>query len=125
NQKDHWKISTNIKLDGYWDLQQWSVDHIPELWAEMWDFAGMISSKKFDKVIDLNTPLEKFPVWFTGAKLNLAENLLKYRDDKIAFIATGEGRCTKKITFSEVYKEAELYAAAFRKFGLKKGDVVT
>ncbi|GFW74740.1 acetoacetyl-CoA synthetase [Trichonephila clavipes] len=69
--------------------------------------------------------MENFPAWFTGAKLNLAENILKYSDDKIALIATGESGRTEKITFAEVYKEAELYAAALRKFGLKKGDVVT
>ncbi|GFW74737.1 acetoacetyl-CoA synthetase [Trichonephila clavipes] len=40
----------NIKLDGFWDLHQWSLDHLPEFWVEMWDFSGIIYSKKFDKV---------------------------------------------------------------------------
>ncbi|GFS35433.1 acetoacetyl-CoA synthetase [Nephila pilipes] len=115
----------NIKFDNFWDLHQWSIDYIPEFWAELWEFSGIIYSKKFDKVIDLSIPLENRPEWFTGAKLNLAENLLKFRDDRIALIATGEHGCVEKISYAELYKEAELYAAAFRKFGLKKGDVVT
>ncbi|GIY64185.1 acetoacetyl-CoA synthetase [Caerostris extrusa] len=114
----------NIKIDSYWDLYDWSIDHIEELWAEIWDFSGIICSKKFDKVVDLSVPLENTPLWFEGAKLNLAENLLKYRDDKVALILAGEGRETEKLTFSQLYKEAELYAAALRKFGLQKGDVV-
>ncbi|GIY45099.1 acetoacetyl-CoA synthetase [Caerostris darwini] len=114
----------NIKIDSYWDLYDWSLDHIEELWAEIWDFSGIICSRRFDKVVDLSVPLENTPLWFEGAKLNLAENLLKYRDDKVALILAGEGRQTEKLTFFQLHKEAELYAAALRKFGLKKGDVV-
>ncbi|XP_055952911.1 acetoacetyl-CoA synthetase-like [Argiope bruennichi] len=114
----------NVKLENYWDLHEWSINHIPELWAEMWDFAGVICSKKYEKIIDLNLPLESSPEWFQGAKVNVAENYLKYRDDHIALILTGEGRESETVTYAQLYKEAELYAAAFRKSGLKKGDVV-
>ncbi|GBO05849.1 Acetoacetyl-CoA synthetase [Araneus ventricosus] len=114
----------NVQAENYWDLYDWSVDHIPELWAEIWDYSGIIYSKPYDKVVDLSAPLEKLPRWFEGAKLNLAENLLKYRDDRVALIIAGEDRETEKMTFFQVYKEVELYAAAFRKFGLKKGDHV-
>ncbi|GFS91593.1 hypothetical protein NPIL_142201, partial [Nephila pilipes] len=31
---------------------------------------------------------------------------------------------TEVITFAQMFEEARLYAAAFRKFGLKKGDIV-
>ncbi|GBN25528.1 Acetoacetyl-CoA synthetase [Araneus ventricosus] len=116
--------AVNNKSRNYWDLYDWSVDHIPELWAEIWDYSGIIYSKPYDKVVDLSAPLEKLPRWFEGAKLNLAENLLKYRDDRVALIIAGEDRETEKMTFFQVYKEVELYAAAFRKFGLKKGDHV-
>ncbi|GFT15436.1 acetoacetyl-CoA synthetase [Trichonephila clavipes] len=64
------------------------------------------------------------PKWFEGAKLNFAENLLKYRDDRLALIVDGEATEEKTYTFSEMYEETRLYAAAFRKFGLKKGDIV-
>ncbi|GFT15409.1 acetoacetyl-CoA synthetase [Trichonephila clavipes] len=64
------------------------------------------------------------PKWFEGAKLNFAENLLKYRDDRLALIVDGEATELKTYTFSQMYEETRLYAAAFRKFGLKKGDIV-
>ncbi|GBN79003.1 Acetoacetyl-CoA synthetase [Araneus ventricosus] len=114
----------NVQTENYWDLYDWSLDHIPELWAEIWDYSGIIYSKPYDKVVDLSAPLEKLPRWFEGAKLNLAENLLKYRDDRVALIIAGEDRETEKMTFFQLYKEVELYAAAFRKFGLKKEDHV-
>ncbi|GBN44051.1 Acetoacetyl-CoA synthetase [Araneus ventricosus] len=114
----------NVNLDNHWDLHKWSIDHIPELWAELWDYAGVICSKKFDKVVDLSIPLEESPAWFEGATANLAENLLKYRDDKIALVLAGEDKETEYLTHAQLYEESKLYAAAFRKFGLKKGDVV-
>ncbi|XP_055952706.1 acetoacetyl-CoA synthetase-like [Argiope bruennichi] len=118
------KEKYHVKIDNYWEFHQWSINHIQELWAELWDYSGIIYSKKFNKVVDLNIPLEDSPSWFEGAAANLAENLLKYRDDKIAFVLAGEDKETEHLTRAQLYEESKLYAAAFRKFGLKKGDVV-
>jgi len=81
------KYGQNIK-DGK-DLYRWSVEAIPDFWAAMWDFAGIVASKKYDAVVeDLNV----FPgtKWFPGAKMNFAENLLKFKDNRPAFIFQGE-----------------------------------
>ncbi|MFX0137802.1 MAG: acetyl-coenzyme A synthetase N-terminal domain-containing protein, partial [Candidatus Hodarchaeota archaeon] len=66
------------------ELYRWSVDKIPDFWAAMWDFGGIIASKKYDKVVD---DLSVFPgtKWFVGSRLNFAENLLKFKDDQLAF----------------------------------------
>ncbi|PRD26692.1 UNVERIFIED_CONTAM: Acetoacetyl-CoA synthetase [Trichonephila clavipes] len=112
------------KIDNYLELHKWTVENLAEFWAELWDFVGIISSKKFDQVIDLTIPMYKCPEWFKGARLNFAENLLRYRDERIAIISEGEDKEAKHFTFAEMFKEARLYSAAFRKFGIKKGDVV-
>jgi acetoacetyl-CoA synthetase len=50
----------------------------------------MVSSKKADQVLDNNVPMDAIPEWFSGARLNFAENLLWCRDNnKTAIIATG------------------------------------
>ncbi|GIY36260.1 acetoacetyl-CoA synthetase [Caerostris darwini] len=113
----------NAKLDGYEDFHKWSIGNFSDFWAEMWDFIGIISSERFHTVIDLDVPMHKAR-WYEGAKLNFAENLLKYRDDRIAMVQDGEDSIPKTVTFAEMYENSKLYAAAFRKFGLKKGDVV-
>ncbi|GFU34147.1 acetoacetyl-CoA synthetase [Nephila pilipes] len=113
-----------VKLGDYEDLYKWSIENICEFWAEIWDFLGVIFSKRFNKVVDLHIPMNEFPKWFEGAELNYAENLLKYRDDRIALLVDGEESDTKTYTFAQMYEETRLYAAAFRKFGLKKGDIV-
>ncbi|XP_035221467.1 acetoacetyl-CoA synthetase-like [Stegodyphus dumicola] len=113
----------NVTLNDYWDLHKWSIENLEEFWAEIWHFSNIICSKSFDKVIDLSIPMENSPRWFEGAKLNYAENLMKYRDDHVALISTGEESEVTETTYAEMYEEATLYAAALRKFGLKKGDI--
>ncbi|GFQ65930.1 acetoacetyl-CoA synthetase [Trichonephila clavata] len=113
-----------VKFGGYGDFHKWSVENLCEFWEELWDFLEVISSRRFDKVVDLNISMSDSPKWFEGARLNYAENLLKYRDDRLALIVDGEATEVKTYTFAEMYEETRLYAAAFRKFGLKKGDIV-
>ncbi|XP_042913408.1 acetoacetyl-CoA synthetase-like, partial [Parasteatoda tepidariorum] len=74
------------KFEGYKDFHKWTVEYLEEFWTEMWEFTGVIASKKYDKVIDLSVPMNEPPEWFSGSRLNIAENLLKYRDDHVALI---------------------------------------
>ncbi|XP_054707680.1 acetoacetyl-CoA synthetase-like [Uloborus diversus] len=111
-----------IKFNDYWTFHKWSVDHLPEFWAEIWDAIGIVHSNPFDQVIDLSIPLEQCPEWFRGAKLNFAENLLRFRDNHPAIISAGEDKETETVTYAEMYEEVQLYAAALKKCELKKGD---
>jgi acetoacetyl-CoA synthetase len=72
-----------LDLNDYPGLYQWSVDHIADFWAAWWEYAGFIASVPYEEVID---DVTKMPgaSWFTGARLNFAENLLRYRDDRTA-----------------------------------------
>ncbi|GFT97653.1 acetoacetyl-CoA synthetase [Trichonephila clavipes] len=62
--------------------------------------------------------------WFKGAAFNYAENILKIRDDREAILYLDEEGNFEKVTFAEMFQEVKLYAAAFRKHGLQKGDMV-
>ncbi len=105
------------------ELYKWSVEQIPDFWAAMWDFAGIIASKKYEKVVeDLNI----FPgtKWFPGARLNFAENLLKYKDDQLAFIFQGETKVFKQTTFKGLNKTVARMAKSLKDIGVKVGDRV-
>lgn len=39
--------------------------------------------------------MEDIPEWFRGARLNFAENLLRYDDDKVALYTTGKKSINK------------------------------
>ena len=111
------------KFKTYDDLYQWSIDSIPDFWAAVWDFCEIKASKKYDQVVD---DLKKFPgaSWFVGAKLNFAENLLRYRDDRLAFIFRGETKKSAKMTYVELYSRVARLAASLREVGIRPGDRV-
>ena len=110
-------------FDNYDGLYQWSVDHIPEFWKEMWDFAAIKASKPYDKVIDDATKMPGAR-WFDGASLNFAENLLRYRDDRPALVFRGEDRVRRTFTYAQLYDEVARVAKALKNAGVKVGDRV-
>ncbi|MDI6725788.1 MAG: acetoacetate--CoA ligase [Smithellaceae bacterium] len=107
----------------YEELFRWSVDNIPDLWAAVWDFVGIKAQRGFDRVVE---DLDKLPgaKWFPGARLNFAENLLRYRDDRIALIFRGEDQAARKMTYAELYREVAQVADSLKSMGIKPGDRV-
>jgi len=107
----------------YEGLYQWSIDNIPDFWQSMWDFARTKASRTYDQVID---DLSKMPgaKWFSGARLNFAENLLRYRDDPVALVFRGEDQKEAKMTYAELYDEVARVAEALRAIGVRPGDRV-
>ena len=107
----------------YESLYRWSINNIPDFWASFWEFAGIKASKSYDQVID---DLGKMPgaEWFTGSRLNFAENLLRYRDDEPALVFKGEGRDVERITYGELYDEVALVARSLRDAGVQAEDRV-
>jgi acetoacetyl-CoA synthetase len=107
----------------YDPLYRWSIENIPEFWTLMWEFAEIRASKQYDQVID---DVNKMPgaKWFSGARLNFAENLLRYQDDHVALIFKGEDQPSIKMTYAELYDEVARVAKSLRKAGLKPGDRV-
>ena len=110
-------------FNSYDGLYQWSVDHIPEFWKEMWDFAAIKTSVPYDRVID---DAGKMPGarWFDGARLNFAENLLRYRDDRLALIFRGEDQVRRTFTYAQLYDEVARVAMALKDAGVVAGDRV-
>ena len=107
----------------YDPLYEWSIENIRDFWASMWDFAEIIASRPYDQVID---DPGKMPgaAWFSGARLNFAENLLRYRDEKTALIFKGEAQDSIRMTYSELYDEVARVAKSLKEMGVKAGDRV-
>jgi acetoacetyl-CoA synthetase len=107
----------------YDELYQWSIEESAAFWAALWQYGEVIHSQPYDEVVD---DLHKMPGarWFEGARLNFAENLLRYRDDHIALSFKGEGRPTVSITYAELNDQVGRLARSLRDMGLKLGDRV-
>jgi acetoacetyl-CoA synthetase len=108
----------------YAELYKWSIENIPDFWADMWEEAEIIASKGYDTVIDDITRMPGAR-WFSGAKLNFAQNLLRYRDNHTAIIFKGEAMDdVERITYAELYEKVSGLAKAMRDDGIAAGDKV-
>lgn len=114
---------SKLNLTGYFDLYEWSVNNIPEFWAKVWNFLEIKASKKYERIVD---DIDRFPgaTWFPGARLNFAENLLRYRDEKVAVVFKGETRPSVRMTYKELYRGVARLAGALRGHGVGSEDRV-
>jgi len=111
------------KIETYAELYDWSIHEIADFWATMWEFADIKHSRTYDAIVD---DINKFPgaKWFPGARLNFAENLLRHRDDRIAFVFRGETQKSGKMTYAELYDTVARLAKSLRELGVTSGDRV-
>jgi acetoacetyl-CoA synthetase len=104
-------------------LYQWSIENIADFWENFWEFADIIASKPYEQAID---DVAKMPGarWFSGARLNFAQNLLRFRDDQVALIFKGEGQQSTRMTYAELYDEVARLAKSLKSAGVQAGDRV-
>ncbi|HEY3247250.1 MAG TPA: acetoacetate--CoA ligase [bacterium] len=112
-----------LGINSYPGLWQWSVDRIPDFWAALWEFAAIRASAPYTEVVD---DLTKFPGarWFAGARLNFAENLLRYVDARPALVFRGESSRSATLTYAELRDVVARAASALRGAGVRPGDRV-
>ncbi|WP_193165221.1 acetoacetate--CoA ligase [Microbulbifer hainanensis] len=111
-----------LNLADYSALYQWSVDQREDFWRTLWDFGEVIASGRGDKVLGSDTM--PGAEWFPEAKLNFAENLLRYRDDKPALVERLENGRRRELSYAELYQRVERLAAALADQGVGQGDRV-
>ena len=107
----------------YWELYEWSINEPEYFWEDVWDFVGIIYSRKYEKILE---DPKKFPgtKWFIGAKLNFAQNLMKFRDDKKAIIFRGEPGSGKyeEISYNLLYRKVYSLYHYLSEIGFSSND---
>lgn len=68
--------------------------------------------------------LKEIPIWFPGARLNYAENLLSRNDDSIACTASSELGQVSHCSYRELHERVRVMASALRSSGVNVGDRV-
>ncbi len=113
----------DLNIKDYDGLHKWSVDYISDFWKAIWNYGEIIYSHKYTSIVN---DLNKMPgaKWFINSKLNFAENLLRFQDDKIAIYYVNEKEKILSITYKELFIQVERLAHSLRKLGVKKGDRV-
>ena len=107
----------------YRSLHDWSIRNRGDFWEAVWQDADIIGERGH------GPPLvdgAKFPgsAWFPGARLNFAENLLRYRDDAVAIVAVLENGDRRTLTYRELAAQTAAFAQELRGLGVVPGDRV-
>ena len=81
----------------YFDLYDWSIQEIAAFQEAVWEYFKVIHSQGCTEAAK---DLDKMPgtKWFVGARLNFAENLLRFRDDRTAIVFKPEVGETRSLT---------------------------
>lgn len=117
----------NVTLQEYEDLRLWSIAKIGKFWEEVWHFTGVRASCSFTNAIDENAAMFPRPMFFKGARLNFAQNLLYPRcspdENSIAVISAGEDS-RENVTWKQLRERVGRCSAALRALGVQEGDRV-
>lgn len=115
--------SHSLSLSSYSTLHQWSVTHSENFWEDLWDYCQVIGSKGGQPYL---VDGDKMPgaQWFPSAKLNFAENLLRFRDDRTALVFRNESNTRIEISYAELYARVAQFASGLKALNVKKGDVI-
>jgi acetoacetyl-CoA synthetase len=112
-----------LDLNSYPDFYRWSVDFPEEFWSDVWDFCGVVASRKGGTVL---VDGDKMPGarWFPEARLNFAENLMRRGDRGDAFVFWDESGPRRRMSYADLYTEVSRAAQALGALGLRAGDRV-
>jgi acetoacetyl-CoA synthetase len=113
-----------LTLKDYPSLYAWSVENIPAFWDTLWQFFDIIVSQPHTTPVK---DFDKFPgaIWFPGAKLNYAENMLRYSKlEGPAIMFRGENETRSELSHKQLYDDVVRLATAFRADGIKPGDTI-
>jgi acetyl-CoA synthetase len=83
--------------------------------------------RPWGKTLEWKLPYAK---WFVGGKLNVSDNCLDRhvegpRRNKAALVWEGEPGDSRVLTYWDLYREVNRFAAALSRHGVKRGDTVT
>ena len=112
-----------VSLPDYAALYRWSIENPEAFWQEVWDFGGVIATRRGERVI---ADADKMPGarFFPEAQLNYAENLLRRNDDSDALVFWGEDKVKRRLSWRELHALVSRTQQALAAAGVKQGDRV-
>jgi acetoacetyl-CoA synthetase len=103
-------------------LHRWSIDDPDTFWPAVWRFTGIVGEMG-ERVLEHagRMPGARF---FPGARLNAAENLLRWRGPEPAIVFRGEGGQRAVMSRDALAAASAAFAGALRAAGIVAGDRV-
>ncbi|MBE3559735.1 MAG: acetoacetate--CoA ligase [Ktedonobacteraceae bacterium] len=105
------------------ELWQWSVDHLEDFWASLWDYFHIKASQPYTTVLaERRMPGAR---WFTGAQLNYAEHVFRNATaERPALFFRSERHPLTAMSWSDLAQKVGALTAALKTLGVQRGDRV-
>lgn len=122
---------TGMPFPDYRSLHQWSVENIEDFWESYLEYTGVIHSEPHQQV--LNTHRMPGARWFSGMRLNFAENILAkdfhdtaivYRIERDDSETDPEGSYYGQYSFDELRTLVARCIRGLKEVGIGPGDRV-
>lgn len=116
------------ELTDYYSLHQWSVKYPEIFWESIFLYFNIKNSCGWECVLKQKSGMFR-SVWFEGAKLSYAENLLSSHghnnvSNTTALEFHNENNEIKNISYEELYKQVSCLSQSLKLAGVMKGDRV-
>ncbi len=113
----------NLQFADYEDMRHWSVEHLDDFWAAIWEYFDVQTSSPYECVL-ANREMPGAE-WFPGARINYASHIFrKRRTDAPAMVYSGEDRSLEELSWEELERRVRSLATWLRGNGVKPGDRV-
>jgi acetyl-CoA synthetase len=121
------KVAHVKGMEEYQEMYKKSIEDVDSFWSEK-AREYLTWYKEWDKVLEYDL-VEGNISWFKGAKINASYNCLDRHVDKlnnrVAYFWEGDDPSESKVvTFLELYRQVNKFAAALKAKGVNKGDRV-
>ena len=108
----------NQDITDYETLYNWSISDLNSFWESVLNFCEISYSSNYNSVIQNSSSMLNSS-WFDGLKFNFAENLLRFKDDKIAIEYFCEDKIKGTITYEELFNQVKSCALYLESIGIK------
>jgi acetoacetyl-CoA synthetase len=124
-----------VDLPNYEAFWKWSCASPSDFWSGCWKELDIISSKGYEQALAPNSKIYPPPRWFEGARLNIAENLLRHSRPDSPLLdspalyqacepdpASPSNLNIRTTTQRQLRSQVAYAVEALRKRGIKEGD---
>ena len=116
------RTRSGVQVEDYEALWRWSVEHLEDFWALVWQHFDVLASTPYTQVLTTRTMPDAS--WFPGAELNFAENVLRHTSAQPALVAVDEQGAAGEVSWEELRGLVGALAATLRELGVREGDRV-
>ena len=117
------EFQRQVGIDGsYMELHSYSLKNKEKFWSHLWDYCGVIGEKGERILVDE----DKIPgaQFFPDAKINFAENLLRYNDDRLALVSVLENGSRRTLSYRQLGAKVKALSVWMENSGVDVGDRV-